>query len=174
MKSSKIRAVAGFILLGTACAAYGQDHSLQPVERLTVVDSKGKQVGNIVGIPPWGAGAIPTVAFAYGGRLLFVGVHKNGFDAYSELFFQSTDCTGTIYAPDFDDPNRPPLVGTALVFGTEVYEALASSVETKINSYLDNSSGVAVCQPIDMQQPLRPMRFVLDLNRFFTPPFTFR
>lgn len=166
---TKVNLMIGFLLLAIAGSlAYGLSERLQPVEKLTLVDSRGKLVGNVIGTDIFGGSA--NVAFRLDGKFFVFAAQKNGFLDYPGLlFFQSANCTGTPYG---GVPLESNYLATAYaISGGKVYEPSGPIVSGIFNSYLDTN---LVCTPSESQQDLVPLQFTFDLNREFSPPFKFK
>jgi hypothetical protein len=170
--ATKVNLIIGAVVLVIAGSlAYGLSAGPQPVEKLIVVDSRGKVVGNVVGTQFLGFNT--AVAFRLEGRLFVLNVQRNGLLGFGTLSFESSNCTGTPYGVDLPAQFANNYLGTLYtISGGKAYEPSGPVVSNLIvNSYLDSDG---VCQPQTSQDNFSPLRFVADLNRFFTPPFTLK
>lgn len=146
---------------------------VQPVDRLTVVDAKGKRVGNALGFD----GSLPSIAFRIERSLVLLTVNYNRFEGNrftlrtSDLLFESTNCTGTPYLAG-EGAYEPDLPHHVLLF-TKLFAPDGDRRRVVIRSQgIPNGSG-GTCRPYVLEYPAAlPLRFVIDLANEFQPPFT--
>ena len=152
--------------------------NVQPVENLSVVDGRGRRVGNVLGFRE----QIAKIALRIDGELAILNVSPQGFtgDGGGFLFnsgpfyFESTNCTGTPF--DQSGGGEPPLAlaPVHLLDGTKLYSRAGSPRSIIVRSWGSTSSS-GWCQPLNsFQQMASPWRFLIDLSTQFQPPFTLR
>jgi len=176
--------------------------SLKKRSQLTVVDTKGKKVGRVLGIAvgpclnPWGIagvsipGASPVlVAFVVSGHPPFViGVVSNHFIGNAPLVFVSTDCSGqpfmrvsTIFlvGADLRGYDWPATEGSSLLpdvaVGSPGQTVYIPDPIAPLQSITEGSLLVyGTCTPVNASSPsdARPVLSLIDLERFFTAPFS--
>ena len=183
-QNSTVLFVRGVILLGSLtmamiASAESPQQGLQPVQNRTVIDGIGKRVGMLLG---WaGSTAVPTVAFKFRGRLVFLGIepHKlsGGFltAEYTNLMFESANCTGTAFVP-FGTVNMS-LAARNLLDGTKLYayDFAGPAQNIIVRSSGSTSDPSNPCQSVASSQANGlPLRFLVDLADEFQPPFTLR
>jgi hypothetical protein len=176
--------------------------SLKKRSHLTVVDAKGKKVGRVLGIAagsrlhPWSIAAVGIpeaspvlVAFEVSGHPPFVvGVVSTHFTGNAPLVFVSTDCSGqpfmrasTIFlvGSDLRGYNWPATEGSSLLPAVAVASpgqtVYIPDPATLLQSITEGSLLVdGTCTPVTASSPsdARPVLSLIDLERFFTPPFS--
>ena len=169
-RTMKASVTIGFsLLLFAGSLTFAQNNQPQPVQNLSVWDSKGKIVGNVIS-SQYGGQAL--VAFRLSGRLFLLSADKTGFNETTQLFFASANCTGAAYTF--------PILGTSSylntvygIVGGKAYEPSGPTTNVTINSSLDSGSSSCNFSTV-FQTDMTPMQFVVDLNSIFTPPFTLR
>ena len=175
--------ISVFVFLFAGFLAFAQSTPPQPLQQLTVWDSRGRMVGNVHGIVPFAEGQAsvlrPTVAFRGEGTVIILGVSTNlffgsGLGTFDEaLYFQSGDCTGTSYFPAPGEPGVPdpaPMFPISVLSQNKVYVQVGSPIPLLIGS----SFFPGICNSFDgAVMSVRQLRLEIDLN-IFTPPFTVR
>jgi len=152
-------------------------NGVQPVDRLTVVDAKGKRVGGVLGFKDSG---LPMIALRIERRLVILGVSNIRFEEtrftlrFNEFRFESANCTGTPYLAGyggfFDDDMAPQYV----LHYTKLFAPDGDRRRVVIRSQgpAANVPGTS-CRPDTGEWPdALPLRFVIDLANEFQPPFT--
>jgi len=179
-------ALFAFVFLFSASIARAQNSPPQPVEKLTVVDSNGKLVGNVLGYGNQFVGLPASfgVALRVQDKLLLVSVSKllfvgTGLGTWSPVvFFESTDCSGTRYVRQVEIQEDEGIVTPlSIVAENKVYSLDGSPTTLHLHSLL--SINVFPwqwgCVPdIDEEWEVTALREVTDLNNFFTPPFSIK
>ena len=144
-------------------------------EGLAVYDSRGKFVGEVLGLN----GPEPTIVLKVGRAIAtFIADRErlrptgNIFD--SPLVYESTDCTGQAFSGTGSVlPESGGILGPALIMnGTKLYEITGEVAEIMVNSVL-NQEGV-FCEPITFSHTDVPLRELVDLGPIFRPPFSVR
>lgn len=175
-------AISVFVVLLAGPLAFAQSTPPQPVQQLTVWDSRGRMVGNVIGFGAnFGTFAIhAAVAFRVNSALAVVGFGPQGFVDIGPgntigLFFTTVDCTGDGYR----DPNEviaPSLVTLTLARGNKVFLQAGSAAEPVLirSAFADTSGLVCIPNEFVTPMPMIPMRLLTELSAAFTPPFTLR
>lgn len=168
-------------LLPGARAADGPPQ-VNAVASATVVDSTGKPVGNVIGLPPGFTGAGPvTVMVEIAGNFFSLNIAKLDLVATSVNggpMFTTSDCSGTPYVPPPDpffmvQPSVIGLPGRTLY----VFEPGALPQIVNIGSYFGvNVFGAApFCVQFVAQNVFAaPAVPLVDLSTVFKPPFSLR
>ena len=171
-----------FLLLGCSFVvykAYAEDKAnkgrLLPANDLTVFDGTGKRVGTVLGF--WGTNA--TIAFRLDGEMVIIGVNRERFDFVNgytsrdlEFYFESSNCTGTPFTT-WTGGTTTQLAPIHVIDGTNLYglDSLTSIIVKSRGSIINPS----ICTPLNsFQTNSFPLRFLIDLNTQFQPPFTVR
>jgi hypothetical protein len=176
---------ACFVVLVVVSAVYGQSKPPQPVQGLTVVDSTGKPVGNVIGFSG-ASGDAPVVAFKVDGTLAVVLVGSNGFLPFGYVIgpnyvFALPDCGGTPYlTPCWTLQSTGPETPTA-VFSDKVYtlppNTQPQSAFVQSFGYFGNGGPYTLSCinfPGVVSDNLTPLQFLIDLDKYYTPPFSLR
>lgn len=154
---------------------------LRPKSKLTVVDSTGKQVGEVLGIEAFGSVAIVSLTvLSLSFPLMVFGDRLEGNIGWP--LFESTDCSGVPLS--FYTPSPFPLAavqapGVGLV-GDVVYreDPAAGLRQAIIRSQLRRATvgGPGVCDILGemYEASVIPALPLLDLADHFTPPFRVR
>ena len=145
----------------------------QPVEKLTVWDSNGKMVGVALD-------SLPSVALRVEGRLLILAVTSqalvssfSGIGTVDQpLYFTSTDCRGAAYFDPTETPGGTTigLVPLSILSGSEVYVPDGSPLSLLYESFLFFGN----CTTQEATITATPLRLLIDLSNFFTPPFSIK
>jgi hypothetical protein len=170
------------ILVLVVCASLrpaGGAQTLETAGRLTVVDANGKTLGTAAAINAIGdQRPTVTIAFSLSGRFFALEVAKDSFFGADDLWFESTDCSGTPFFETFEISDRggaPLNLSRAGVAppGSTVYlpnlEATPRTIAAR--SSLGHRG---TCVSFDFTNdvgPVVPTEPHLDLNSLFTPPF---
>jgi len=187
--SLRISAVflATFICWFYPYSASAQKPRVKPVGRVSVVDSKGKIVGTILG----GLGlttpvhTIPNRTFAPSvlldaeGRLIAVEIGQEGFFSDNSLYYESTNCSGTPWLTDIAVQSEPPLHGLLPSVGIgppghTVYVPVEHSSPHALTIRSQFHRGRCF-SPLLFPPPTGiPTEALIDLDTEFTPPFQLR
>ena len=179
-QSAKVMGLAVTLFFLTSQPGHAQA-DLQVQTGLTVIDAKGKRVGNVLGFTPTriieGIGSGPVVALKVNGVLLVLAVEPDRFIGQKELLFQSSDCSGTPYLDVYDPVVR--LMPTTAVVGGIVYAQNGNPQTVFITSCmsgLDPSPTSRTCRPVSFPSTMSvvPAVPVFDVSAHFTPPFSIR
>lgn len=170
------------ITLAHSVLVLGQQPPL-PVERLVVVDAKGKIVGNVLGVGTGQGIPGPTVALRVADRLLILTVTKLNFLGMGigtlspGLFFESSDCTGTpLIRTDAAGSEEGLVTPLSIVAKNKIYSPEGVRAIREIRSMLQ----LMVfpwdwgCQAYEETAETMPLKMVADLNNSFTPPFSIK
>lgn len=186
-----------FALLTSVSVARAQGGASKPITSLSVVDSKSKTVGEILGFNP---GLLPVVAIRTGGALIQLGVRPSGFvpasvfPTSSSSFpngsviagiadYESTNCSGTPYSESLSTVKglSDNLFTVVDLLGTVVL-AVDGSLPPKFitaQSFLEPVGGCHLYQngqgdpqPISFTVALLPVKMLVDLSTLYTAPFT--
>jgi len=188
MKGRIVLTAALFLSLG-ALAALAQS-GLAPVEKLTVVDAKGRKVGPVLGFDPK---LRPVVAFQTSGFLVLLRIERDGFypgawlanyvddPGEAVVGFQSKDCSGPPFLFALSpSPNSDPAQGgigwdrllrPGAVSGNLVYVVTADAPERHMLGSLLKEG----CQDWGSFGPVYGYAaMTVDWTAQFTPPFKLR
>jgi hypothetical protein len=166
-------AAVGAVFLVTALA-----QSPRPTQQLVVYDGRGKRVGIVSG---GGENPLrPLVPFQIDGVPFMLYVSRDGF-SQDEVVWQSADCTGTPYVwvagPGYTyKPSSTPAVAVGPP-GNTVYVESGSPVTMTFHSYSIGAPGDSPCSSygaLSVIHQAAPARALVDMNTFYTPPFTVR
>jgi len=152
----------------------------QPVEKLTVVDSTGKSVGNVLGFDSSFSNFLlhPIVAVRVNSALAVLGAGPQGFVDIGPantfgLFFTTVDCTGDGYVSP-DEVVEVSLLPLSLARANKVYLQSGSPQSVLLRSFFADTSGLdCVTQEPDDLVTMIPMRLLTELS-IFTPPFSIK
>ncbi len=162
-------------------SAYSQKPRVRPVVRITIVDSKDATIGVLLGglglnFAPVGHNIAftPTVLLDVEGRLVPVGVAKEGFRSDTILYYESTGCAGQPWVADISLAPEVPLHGLLPSVGIgppghTVYAAVAGSTP-QLRSVRSAFAG-GHCYANAIPQQVVPTEALIDLDTEFTPPF---
>ena len=180
-------ALFAFVLLFSASVARAQSNPPVPDEKLTVVDSNGKQVGNVLGFDVCagvlGPGAVPIVSFRVEGIRIVLSVGAENFSTetlghcFNTLWFASKDCSGTAayfnhVEEGFEEGGVAPVVPLNFLRGTEVFVPYGSPANVFLQSKLLDPE---TCETFPAEElSVTPLRPLIDLSNFFTPPFSIK
>ena len=152
-----------------------------PVEKLTVVDSQGKRVGNVLGF----SNSSTLVALTIERTLVVLGVQYTQFlepdseslgTLFRQVYFESVNCSGQPFAVGvISDPGFVPMTPRTILdaSGTgRLYVQDGSPKTIVAKSVRINSPGG--CAEVEFEALATPLRFLTDLYTTFTPPFTLR
>jgi len=171
------------VILIIVSVAHAQE-TLKPVDSLTVIDSNGKKVGNVLSLG--GHNNQPVVGFKLNNLLFLLNVAQNrlfGTGPYQggdTLFFESSDCTGMPYLivlppviPILLEYYRSPVPVVAVnVPGNTLYVPDENiPVARTMKSALDPFTPQGVCSTVNNQIPSVQAIPTIDLATMFTPPF---
>lgn len=178
MKKSIMGASASVLLILSIWVAKAQSPqpTLQPIERLIVVDSQGKPVGALVGLDmnPQLDDFNTWVAFRFNQVVAVINVSKSGFNSAFQpaVYFQSVDCSGTPFIDNRVAIGMTPVVAVAFP-GSTLYVA-NGSVPLTITAQ-SASVRPGQCEAVPGAQPeVLPATKGPDLDAHFTPPFSLR
>ena len=178
MKKSFVTASVCILLILSLWVAKAQSPqpTLQPIERLTVVDAQGKTVGPIVGLDmnPQLDDFNTWVAFRFNQVVAVINVSKSGFNSPFQpaVYFQSVDCSGTPYIDNRVAIGMTPVVAVAFP-GSTLYVANGSVPLTITAQSASQAPGT--CEAVPGAQPeVLPATKGPDLSAHFTPPFSLR
>lgn len=193
MGKVKFGSLAGLACLLAFAIAAGPDVvPIQHVEGLNVFEANGKRLGPVLSFSPLtpntdqlsfgAASASPVVAFKVGDNLLVVAVARDRFfGTERQVYFESTDCSGT---PLFDasvlNTGFPGLLPRSVVLsdGTPYVQdpdesSLILSVTThsfQAGEFVPSPHCVAGENTLDVVRAKQ----VTNLHQDFQPPFTLR
>lgn len=174
--------VASVIALNSTLLA--QQGKIKPVERVVVVDSKGKVVGMTLGGASLHASSIlgpdnevrPTVLIQVDDRLVAISVARDGLYAGSVIYFESQNCDadGGAWYP-VDSSGRPPVLPPAAI-GPPGQTLYAEKLGVSAQTVMSRSRFINGNQCVNLQFSLQavPMAPLADLSTVFTPPFTLK
>lgn len=186
----RLSLVIGFLFLATficwffSGSARAQRPRVKPVGRVTVVDSKGKTVGTLLG----GLGMAfvhaghniaftPTVLLDVQGRLVPLDVAREGFYTDSILYYESTDCAGKPWIQEARVQFQPPFQGLLPSVGIGLPGHTAYGPVNGSESQLITVRSASIldrCGAFFAQVRVVPTEALIDLDTEFTPPFELR
>jgi hypothetical protein len=144
-----------------------------------VVDSHGRQVGEIISIDERASSA--RVALQFGAQTVILVVQKAGFyPGPLQLYFELPDCVGRAYITTA--PFSTLLPYSAVTATHELFVQEAHTVEQTIilasrrlteSGDCTNSSETSLAGSVVVGQPydVVPLERLIDLDDLFTPPF---
>lgn len=182
-------AAIGILFLLTA---YAQRSQIHPTQQLTVYDADGKRVGAVVGGHIVFGEFLPLISFRVDGVPFMLFVFRDSLTASEIPVWESTDCSGAPFIP-FGIPGLPiersslPLIAVGLP-GTTVYvedglpriitqrsySTSPSAGPTPPQSLLDLLPTRCQAYAIPSAREAVPARALVDMNTFYTPPFSVR
>ena len=174
-------AVAFLFTASVTRAQNSKNGNSKPISSPSVIDSKGKHVGGVLGFARGlSPGPYPIVAIKIDEDFIRMGVKPSGFvDIVSgeanntgELY-ESTNCSGTPYSQVLTiDTTSDNLFAVTDLIGTKVF-VVDSSIPPKTITYQSFLQADIGCQP---HSPATyglalPMKMLVDLSILYTPPF---
>ena len=175
------------VLLLTSGLVWGGEakDKVKPVDGFTILDSRGRKVGSVLGFWPiaqdhaWGGPA--TVGLLIEGELVVLYVNPDGFTGLFGGFtrnlgvtFESSNCNGPAFTSPLviDKALAPPHV----LVGTRLYSFDGSPKNTVIASHEHFNGMTYICETFSQPESpqMQPLRFLIDLADHFQPPFTLR
>jgi hypothetical protein len=148
----------------------------------SVVDGKGKLVGDVIGIGGQGNAdglLYVLVAIKTNGALIQMGVKPSGFvdpaggTSAGVENYESTNCTGTPYSGSLNIAGiTDSLFTPADLVGTKVF-VIDQSMQSKAIR-VQSQLTVEGCQPHSNSLGGPPVKMLVDLSTLYTPPFTIR
>lgn len=159
------------IFASSSLAAYAQTPTPAAEPGLVrVFDANGKQVGNTVGVEKTRV----TVALTAGGYVFVLRAFQDHFEfeGPGTIFFESLDCSGTLFISAQGDPTVLQLVALAPP-GNTVYVPSPGAAPRSItaNSALYVSGCTTQLPGGQTVDGAFPAVALMDLNSQFTPPF---
>jgi hypothetical protein len=155
-------------------SAQSAQPTLQPVDRLMVVDSQGRVVGPVIGVAADGGAPLNAyLSFRVNHLVTVLRVFPSGFYDITQpsMFFQSVDCSGAPYMQTFESGAWPQR--TAVAFpGSTLYVSSGGVASTVAFRSISNEPGV--CVPLEGESEALPASRGPDLSTHFTPPFSLR
>lgn len=183
-KAVRVLWICLLVSLGVFGAAFGQER-VKPVQKLVVVDSRGRTVGQTLGgigihnFEAFGGADLSIrtiVVLQVDNWLVPVAVGRDRFYGGRVLWFESANCQGAPWLPPQQYPAEPPPLFPQVAIGPPgqtVYMAKPDAVTRSItiNSILDNS---LTCRNYVAQVESLPTQPLIDLLSVYTPPFSLR
>lgn len=151
---------------------------LQPVERLSVIDSSGKKVGTVLGFAEFSdRRELPVVAFRADRRLILLRVDRDGFAGTEvtrqmSFAFESTNCTGTPLISAAFDFDGLALTRIHILDANRIYAPDGPPMSVTVRSVGSAAPSGQCNNVLFPSQYVRPWRFVVDLTTRFQPPFS--
>ena len=180
-------ALFAFVLLFSASITRAQNSPPLPDEKLTVVDSNGKLVGNVLGFGVCAGvfgtpGAVPIVSFRVEGIRIVLSVGAENFytetlgHCFNTLWFTSTDCSEPAYVnhieEGFEEGGVAPVVPLNFLLGTKVLVPYGQPTNVNLRSKLLDPE---TCESFPEEElSVTPLRALIDLSNHFTPPFSLK
>ena len=177
-------ALFAFVFLFSASIARAQSNPPQPDEKLTVVDSNGKLVGSVLGFGACGLNSAeaPIVSFRVDGIRVVLTVGAENFSTetlghcFNTLWFASTDCSLPAYfnhsEEGMEEGGVAPIVPLNFLHGTKVLVPYGSPANVFLQSKLIDPE---TCESFPAEElSVTPLRLLIDLSNFFTPPFSIK
>ena len=167
------RLVLTLLLVMSFCAAsVAAEDRVQQVQNLSVVDGRGKRVGNVLGFyvtnggGEWGGAA--TIALRVEGNVVVLYVRPGGFTGFEGgftrlgggFYYESASCTGR----PFMNPLavNPPLVPPHILAGTKLFVFDGLPRPIIVGSLEEGPNNT--CRPITPEETVaQPLRFLIGL-----------
>ena len=160
------------LLLVSEC--FAQQPRLKVVQQVTVVDSRGKIVGQADSIQSLGQFA--TVLLKTDDRLVNLTVKRDGYLVSFSLLFESSNCSGTPWILDNGTRSSFALFGTVGPPGHTLYVRDENAVPrtVTIQTMFDHTGcgDIGPFGPVPIS--VLPALPLIDLDAWFTPPFSLR
>jgi hypothetical protein len=179
-RKARVAATAAVLFFLMSGAGHAQA-DLQVQRGLTVFDSKGKPVGNVIGFTStiWteAIGSGPVVALKVNGVLLVVAVEPTRFvGTQNFLYFESSDCSGIPFVQAYEPDTR--LMPRTAVKGDIIYAETGGPQTINPGSRLPIAGAVPppICSTAFIPATLKAIQVVplIDISAHFTPPFSMR
>ncbi|MBI2818695.1 MAG: hypothetical protein HYX73_01835 [Acidobacteria bacterium] len=163
--------------------AFSQQVKVKSVNRIVIVDSRGKTVGESLGavgirVTEVGSGPTdlrPTVLIQVNQTVTPVNVARDRFYG-GNLFFETLDCVGAAWFPAEPFGNWPaPLLPQSAVAppGQSLFVETPNTQPQTINVRSMTGAGLA-CSNTSFSLRAVPAQLLVDLLTVFTPPFTLK
>jgi hypothetical protein len=166
--------ILSVLVLTTVVSQSGHAQGLQLQQGLTVFDAKGNKVGSVLRLDaPFSA----SVAFTFEKRLIVAGVTRDHLGlppSQSQfvqfggaLLFESVGCLGRPFS-EFALSTDPTLTPLNWFVGSRVYMPDGPAQTVSVKSQMFGNGG---CISFDTQRGATPLKFLVDLESYFQPPF---